>query len=219
MRVLVYVEGPSDQAALTALLRSLIEDGKSKGIGIRFLPLLSKDAVLKEVPRRAADHLADHPEDLVMALPDLYPMARYAGTSNAHSSFGELEQLLRERFRARADKLGLSAAVRERFRVHCLKHDLEALVLAAPSELRQRLGTTDQLKDAWRQPVEDQNDGRPPKRIVEELFKKYRRKRGYIDTTDAPWILGRADVSSLEEACPQCFRPFVQDLRAVLASW
>ncbi len=216
MRVLVYVEGPADRDGLSALLRPLIESGRARGVGITFHPQHSKDAVLDEVPRRAAHHLADRPEDLVIALPDLYPMARYAATPNAHSGFEELEALVRRRFDARADALGLAGEVRTRFRVHCLKHDLEALLLAASNELRQRLGTTDQLKRAWRKPVEEQNDIRPPKRVVEELFRKYRRKPGYVETTDAPWILARADLSAIESACPQRFSPFAQDLRAAV---
>lgn len=216
MRILVYVEGPADRDGLSALLRPVIESGRARGVGIRFLPLHSKDAVLDRVPRTAADHLADHPEDVVIALPDRYPMARYA-TVNTHSSFRELETLLRSRLEARAEKLGLPAEAHERFRVHCLKHDLEVLLLAAPEPLRHRLGTSDQLKKAWRKPVEDQDDDHPPKRVVEALFKKYRKKPGYVDTTDAPWILERADLESIETACPQQFRPFAQELRRLVA--
>jgi len=218
MKVLVYVEGPSDRDALSALLRPIIEAGQGQGVGISFHPQHSKDALLDDVPRKAADHLADRPDDLVIAMPDLYPMARYSGTRNEHSSFNELQKLLHDRFVARADKLNLSDNARERFHVHCLKHDLEALLLAAPAQLRQRLGTTEQLKKAWRKPVEDQDDDRPPKRVVEDLFKKYRKKPSYVDTTDAPWILGRADLTMVETACPQRFRPFVEDLRAATGS-
>lgn len=184
---------------------------------VYFHPQGNKDALLDAVPRRAADYLADQPGDWVIALPDLYPMARYAGTRNAHASFGELEKLLRERFEERAASLGLAGGVRQRFRVHCLKHDLEALLLAAPDQLRQRLGTADALRNAWRKPVEDQDDNRPPKRVVEELFKKYRKKPGYVDTSDAPWILARADLAAVETACPQRFAPFVADLDAAVA--
>lgn len=216
MKVLVYVEGPADRAGLEALLRPLIEAGHARGVGISFHPQHGKDAVLDDVPRRAADHLADRPEDLVIALPDLYPMARYTGTRNAHTSFKDLESLLQSRFEARADKLKLAKKTRMRFQVHCLKHDLETLLLAAPDELRRRLGTSDQVKKAWRKPIEDQDDNRPPKRVVEDLFKKYRKKPGYIDTADAPWILGRADLESIETACPQQFRPFAQVLRSAV---
>jgi len=152
----------------------------------------------------------------VIALPDLYPMARYAGTRNAHSSFEELESLLRTRFEEHAAEAKLPKATWRRFRVHCLKHDLEVLLLAAPDELRQRLRTTDRLTKGWRKPVEDQNDQRPPKRVVRDLFHKYRRKRGYIDTVDAPWILEKADLVAIEKACSQRFRPFLADLRAAM---
>jgi len=150
-------------------------------------------------------------------LPDLYPMARYAGTRNAHASFEELERLLLERFAARAARLGLADPVRKRFRIHCLKHDLEVLLLAAPDQLRARLRTDEALRNAWRQPVENQNDNHPPKRVIDDLFRRYRRKPGYVDTTDAPWILARADLGAVRAACPQHFSPFVTDLEVAVA--
>lgn len=214
MKILVYVEGPSDRAGLSAALRSVIEAGQGKRVGISFHPQEGKDRLLADVPRRAADHLCENPRDLVVALPDLYPMSRYADTPNAHSSFADLEGLLRQRFERQANRVGLPAEARTRFRVHCLKHDLEVLLLAAPDQLRARLRTSDALSDVWRKPVEDQNDDTPPKRVVEALFSKHRKKPGYVDTTDAPWILGRTDLSALEQACPQRFAPLVMELRA-----
>src|SRR5262249_20053200 len=131
---------------------------------------------------------------------------------DAHGSFDELERLLRSRFVDRAQKIGLPAAVQEHFRVHCLKHDLEVLLLACPERLRERLGTRDALQGRWRKPVEEQNDQQPPKRIVEGLFNRYRKRR-YADTVDAPWILSRASLEEVVALCAQRFRPFVDELR------
>jgi len=218
VKVLVYVEGPSDRDGLGAVLRPVIDAGRAKGVGITFHPQGSKDTLLDDVPRKAAGHLAEHPADWVIVAPDLYPMARYSGARNAHACFEDLDRLLQSRFESRAAKLGLSVDVRRRFRVHCLKHDLEALLLAATDQLRQRLKTDDLLKNAWRKPVEDQNDDRPPKRVVEDLFRKYRKKPDYIDTVDAPWILQRATLAAVERTCSQRFAPFVADLRAAIES-
>lgn len=218
MKVLVYVEGPSDRDALSAVLRSIIDAGRRNRVGVSFHPQGGKAALLDDVPRKAADHLADHPDDLVIALPDLYPMATYADTRNAHGSFEDLQNLLLNRFAQRAGKVGLPDNVRVRFRVHCLKHDLEALLLAARDQLRERLETSDELSRAWRNPVEDQNDHKPPKRVVVDLFDKYRKKPGYVDTVDAPWILERASLPALEAACPQRFAPFVRELRSACSN-
>jgi hypothetical protein len=210
VKVIVYVEGPSDKDALQALLEPIIDAASRRKIGINFLPQHGKAPILREVPRKAARHLHMNREDWVFALPDLYPMAYYG-----HRSFTEMSQSLQDRFREHANEIQLVAAVRSRFRVHCLKHDLEALLLAVPDVLRKRLGTTDALKSGWRQPVEDQNDDKPPKRVVEELFKKYRKKPGYVDTSDALWILRKAPLEDVEAACPQRFAPFVRELRAI----
>lgn len=215
MKMLVYVEGPADRAALDKLLDPIVSEGRSQGVGIRLVPLNGKSHVLNDSPRKAADHLAEHPDDWVFALPDLYPMSVYDGTPNAHRSFTELEQLLANRFLARANKVGVKDAARARFRVHCLKYDLEVLLLAAPDALRQRLGTEDALRGRWRNPVEDQNDHAPPKRVIEQLFEKYQGRK-YIDTTDAAWILGRASLDAVIAACPQRFAPFVAELREIV---
>jgi hypothetical protein len=215
VKVLVYVEGPSDRTALEEFLEPIISTGRKGGVGIRLLPLNGKAPVLNDSWRKAADHLADNPADWVFALPDLYPMSVYDGTPNAHKSFADLERLLKSRFDARANKIGVDPAARSHFRVHCLKHDLEGLLLAAPDALRLRLGTKDAIQGRWRKPVEDQNDDRPPKRVVEALFDQYRKKPKYIDTTDAPWILKRASLEAVIGACSQRFAPFVAELRAL----
>jgi len=55
MKVHVYVEGPSDRAALQALLKPIIEQANNKGIGINFHPMGSKSAILDDVPGIAAN--------------------------------------------------------------------------------------------------------------------------------------------------------------------
>jgi hypothetical protein len=215
VNVLVYVEGPADRIALETLLRDLRGEGQRRGIGVRFIPLGGKASILNHVGAKAADHLASNPDDWVFALPDLYPMVAFDSTENAHDCFEGMEAILRRRFAARCAKVGLSEDRHPRFRIHCLKHDLEVLLLAAPDALRMRLGTRDALKGRWRSVVEDQNDDQPPKRVVETLFNQYRRKR-YIDTDDAPWILSKAVFAEVVEGCQQRFAPFVRELRAIV---
>lgn len=213
MKVLVYVEGRSDQRALEQILSPVLEQARQNGAGIRFLVKGNKELILEEVPLGAARHLAENQQDGVIALPDLYPMAKFDETRHRHRSPGELKSLLLRSFREHAAELRLPGDVQDRFIPHCQKHDLEALLLAAREPLRKRLGTRDQLKGAWRVPVEDQDDELPPKRVVERLFAKYRKKPGYDENVDAPWILHRAKLEEVEAACPQCFAPFVGDLR------
>lgn len=216
MKVIVYVEGPSDQKALQALLnKPIIEPARTRGVGIAFSPLGGKAPILNDVPRKAAEILKQNPADWVIALPDLYPMASYDNSPHPHRSYAELVKLLRDRFLSRADKVGVPESARSHFRVHCLKHDLEALVLAAPDQLRERLKTKDALRGRWRLPVEDQNDTKPPKYMVMDLFRQHRKKPDYIDTVDAVWILERASLKDLESACRQNFAPLVRDLRAL----
>ena len=217
MKARVYVEGRADSAALEALLRPLIHEARQKRNGIQFFPLGGKDSLLELAGRKGANDLLEHPDDWVFALPDLYPMAPYRGTPWEHRSCAELRKLLERRFTEHANRVGVSQQCRNHFQVFCLKHDLEVLLLAAPESLRERLPTPDALRGRWRNPPEDQDDDKPPKRIVEALFRQYA-KRDYIGTTDAPWILGRATLADVVRACPQQFAPFVEELRRVAAS-
>jgi hypothetical protein len=213
LRVLVYVEGPADRASLERLLQPVISSSRENRVSLRFIVLGNKSAILNGSPRKAAGHLSEHPGDWVFVLPDLYPMAQYDGTENEHRSPADLRSLLNRKFQKQADSIGVPSEARDHFRVHCLKHDLEALLLASTDQLRQRLRTKDALKKRWRTPVEDQNDGMPPKRVVEALFSKYRPEESYVDTIDAPWILERANLQVVIERCPQCFAVFVSQVR------
>jgi hypothetical protein len=139
-------------------------------------------------------------------------MAQYERTSDRHRSLQELHELLRRRFFEAADEIALPDQVRSHYRPHCLKHDLEALLLGVPDLLKQRLGTQDSIEKSWRKPVEEQNDREPPKRVVEQLFRKYRKRQSYIESADAPWVLSRADPQALCKACPQSFLPFFTEL-------
>jgi uncharacterized protein DUF4276 len=211
VKVLVYVEGEGDTKALGSLFRGVIDRGNKSGVGISFIHMKGKSVLLKDVGLKAALHLRSNPGDYVFALPDLYPMVDYDQSELRHRSFEELREMLAARFRREADRQRLPDGVRAHYRVHCLKHELEVLLLGAPEVLRQRLKTTDRIEKNWREPVEDQNGNKPPKRIVGDLFKKYCR-RSYIETTDAPWVLERASPQDLCSECPQNFRPFFAEL-------
>jgi len=210
MRVCVYVEGPSDKAAMEALLRPLIEQQRQAGIAIDFFETPDGDrkaSVLTKVPQKAVNILANDPSAIVVALPDLYP----GNKAFPHQTVAELIVGIRSNFEAALQARGLAedARIQERFKVFCFKHDLEALLLAAQRELATRLGAKS-LPVTWRVPVEDQDQNQPPKRIVEGLFAD--RGKRYRDTVDAPIILGACQYQEIADRCPQCFRPFVEFL-------
>ncbi len=213
MKVMVYVEGPSDKLAMEALFRDLIGEKQKRGVAIRFLEAPKgnkKKSVLLKVPVKAAITIRNNPEARVVALPDLYPK----NTGFPHETFEELRKGVLSEFQKALEKSKKkssrsSDSLQERFKVFCFKYDLEALILASESPLKRRLGA-DSLKKTWRDPVEDQNHDRPPKRIVEDLFESH--KQRYQGTVDAPRILGESDYHDLAEKCPQCFKPFVEFL-------
>lgn len=212
-RVIVYVEGPSDRLALARLLEPLLDDLRGRGTSVEFFEAPEgdrKESVLTRVPVRSVNILRNDPDAIVVAMPDLYPRDK----SFAHQTFEEMRAgILANYQRAlRAKNLDGDARLHGRFRVFCLKHDLEALILAAGKALTDRLGAK-VFKTHWRVPVEDQDHDRPPKRVVSELFEECSRR--YKDTVDAPIILGACNYMEIADRCPQCFKPFVEFLRAL----
>ncbi len=215
MKVNIYVEGTSDKFAMEALLGTLIEEKLQQGISINFFPVKGKDNdkgghakkdLLTKIPTKAINIIRNNPDTIVIIMPDLYPQ----NIDFHHETIEELENGILNNFNLALKSKGIDDnRLRERFRVFCFKHDLEALILAAKSELSSVLGV-DSLPITWTRPVEDQNHNEPPKKIVEQLFIKYGKK--YKGRADAPIILGNARYQDIAELCPQAFKPFVEFL-------
>ncbi len=212
MKVLVYVEGPSDKASMQALLRPIIEQKKQKGITINFFDAPSgdkKESVLTKVPKKAVNIILNDPHSIVVAMPDLYPKNK----AFIHETFEELRAGILANFESVLRSRDINDdRLKDRFRVHCFKHDLEALILAAGDALKKRLETAS-IKITWKIPVEDQNHDSPPKRIVEELFKN--RGKNYRSAIDAPIILSDCKYQEIADQCSQCFKPFIEFLESL----
>ena len=88
MKVIVYVEGPSDKLALEALLEPLIRRAAQNGCLLSFVPQNGKRPLLTKAPRKAVNILRNDRSAFVIVLPDLYPQ----GMVYPHSSLSELRQ-------------------------------------------------------------------------------------------------------------------------------
>jgi hypothetical protein len=218
MKVEIYVEGTSDKYAMEALLSHLIEEKLQRGIRIEFFPVKgnnndrggnAKKDLLTKTPIKAVDIIRNNPTTIVVVMPDLYPQ----NVGFDHQTVQELENGILDNFNQVLQSKRINDnRLRERFRVFCFKHDLEALILAAESQLISVLGVNS-LAVTWTRPVEDQNHNVPPKNIVEEIFTRCGKK--YKGTVDAPRILGSVRYQDIAEQCPQAFRPFVEFLENI----
>jgi hypothetical protein len=215
MRVNVYVEGPSDKEAMKTLLAGLIERKAQDGILIDFFDYPKgdrKESLLTQVPKKAVNNLQNSEHDFVVIMPDLYPQNK----GFPHRTYQELSDGIFRNFDAALHEKGITdQRIRQRLKVYCFKHDLEALLLAAEESLQFQFGDKP-LGANWKKPVEDQNHNQPPKRIIEAIYQKYGRR--YKDTVDAPLILRGVSYQTLAERCPQCFKPFVEFLENLSAS-
>lgn len=195
MNVWVFVEGPGDRIALEALWKNWRASLRNAGHGIHVIPLANKSQLFRKLGHRAAEKLCGDPQDVAIGLPDLYPNAPYKGTEYEHQDVRELKDVQRRLVRsALVNVYGVNQsdtdAFLSRFLPSAFRHDLEVLLLAAKEELRNHLRTRDRLQGLWCNPVEDQNQDRPPKRVVEGLFKtRSAKRRAYRDTKDAGAVL------------------------------
>ncbi len=203
MKVWVYVEGESDKLALRQLWAEWLCQLRSNGHGLRLIPLGGKDKFLRKIGPRGAEKLAGDKDDLVVGLPDFYPNQPFARSRLKHETLEELKELQRSAVANALETIygirgGQLANAMTRFDPSAFKHDMEMLLLAAQDQLRQVIGTNEQL-GRWKTPVEEQDQRKPPKRIVEQLFRtKTSRKRAYRDTKDAPAVLGKVkDIREL----------------------
>ena len=210
MKVWVYVEGKSDVYALSALWSGWMQKLSTKGWGIKLIDLKNKSQYFRNIGYRVTEKLLNNTSDLVVGLPDLYPNRDYANTEYKHDNLKQLQdvqtQLVKQNLQQQIRRADVDSHMAS-FYASALKHDLEVLLLAATSQLQSRLKTQDKLS-GWRLPPEDQNQSKPPKRIVEELFSKYRKGKSYNDVVDGPAILRDADLREVAKQCP-AFRAMI----------
>ena len=210
MKVWIFVEGKSDVQALSALWSGWKQRLGKKDWGIQLIPLANKSNYFRKIGPRAVEKLVHDTRDLAVGLPDLYPNRDYANTDYRHNNLQELQdvqarlvkQHLQQQMGRRADVDSYIA----RFYASALKHDLEVLLLAATSQLQSRLKMSNR-PSGWRRPPEEQNQDRPPKRIVEALFQR-ELKRSYRENTDSDAILRDADLREVAKQCP-AFRAMI----------
>ncbi|RKY10321.1 MAG: hypothetical protein DRP65_06830 [Planctomycetota bacterium] len=203
MKVWVYVEGQADRVALEALWENWRKALRSKGHGIKIVTLDNKSNFFKKIGPRVSEKLVGEASDIVVGLPDLYPNSPYQSTKYKHSDIDELKRVQQKEVSAALEQTYSYSKqevkkLLERFLGAALKHDLEMLLLAAKDELRSYLRTSDQL-GSWKNPVEEQDQERPPKYIVEELFvTKSSQKRAYRDTIHARAVLQKvSDIKKI----------------------
>ncbi len=195
MKVWFLVEGRSDTVALSALWSDWKKKLEEHGWGLRFVILENKPKYLRKVGVRTTEKLQNDNKDLVIGLPDLYPNKNFRNTEFSHRNLLDLQNLQIRLVRQEVKKRVRSKEVESclsRFYASAMKFDLEMLILAAHSHLQERLGLRSLPKN-WRVPPEDQNQNKPPKKIVQQLFMA-KLKRSYREITDCQAILSNTDI-------------------------
>lgn len=194
MKVVVYVEGPSDKLGLERIFRPLLDRKESQGVLIRFFVAQKgdrKDWLLTHGLDRARSILLNEPASHVVIMPDLQPPNRVF----PHRMREELAEGLRREF---AERVHHDSRMTSRFHAFCFHHQFEVLLLAQEDALRSHLGAAG-LKTGWRKPPEEQNHEDPPKRVLERLFREHGRQYNEIAAVS---LLPEGGYAQLREMCP-----------------
>ncbi|HZU26307.1 MAG TPA: DUF4276 family protein [Bryobacteraceae bacterium] len=210
MKVIIYVEGPSDASGLRELFRDLTAAKEEQGVRISFVPAHDGEGdhqnwLLTHALKKAVNILRNDPQSRVAVAPDLTPPNRVF----PHGTADELVSGVQERFQRELKNRDADPRLQERFAVFCFQFEFEVLLLAAEDALRAHLQSQD-LKCAWTRPVEQQNHGRPPRDVIQELFRAH--GAPYDRVLTPAQVLRIASIADLRKACPQCFAPFVDFL-------
>ena len=88
----------------------------------------------------------------------------------------------------------------QRFHAHAAQHDFEAWLLPYWSRIKSVAGST--LGSPSPHP-ESVNHGRPPSKVLSEVFSTGRNERRYSKTRDATAILKGQDLAVAAQACPE----------------
>lgn len=210
MKVWVYVEGQSDRRALEALWGEWKKNLRRSGWGVRIIPLENKPKFFKNIGLRVVQRLMDDSSDYAIGLPDLYPNREYADTVHKHGNLDELSDVQTRLVSQELKDWGLRGVDVEshmdRFYAAAFKHDMEVLLLAAASQLQSRLKMSNK-PHGWRNPPEEQNQDNPPKIVVQDLFRRHR-KKSYRENVDSPAILRDANLEHVAKQCP-AFRAMI----------
>ena len=159
----------------------------------------NKKALLVKYPRKAYQIIRNNRESAVVLLPDLYPY----NVGVPHVNYSQLRDGIMYSFAAMLSEH--ENELRSRFKVFCFKHDLEVLLLAAIDQLQEYLGMN--IRRTWSEEVEDQDDNSPPKKIIESLFRKAKKRYGVATAAE---ILRKASLEDIRTKCPQSFAPFLE---------
>jgi len=214
MRIRIYVEGPSERAALPKLLAPV----RPTGARLDIYPLKGS-RFLKEIGFRAGAVLWQEKDAHVFACPDLAPRESYHGTRWAYSDYDSLAALLgREVGSDLRARLGTQRAkqLMRRFHPHPFRHDFEVLLLACPDLLKRYIGTNVDITTQYRKNPEDQDFNEYPKRVVGKLFSRFAKRR-YDPVADCPRILEGVTAEHLrriEELCPR-MREFLRAIQGL----
>lgn len=211
MKVWVYVEGKSDKEALSVLWKEWKQKLGRKNWQIQCIPLKGKSRYFKSVGPRTAARLLQDKDDLVIGLPDLYPNREYAKTEYRHQNLQELKDVQRQLVKQsllQQDNLAKIDSLMSRFYPSALKHDMEMLLLAALNHPLQSRRRENDASVKCRFPPEEQNQNRPPKKLVEEFFLATR-NRSYREIADSFAILSETTLPNVlfdgrgNEQCPE----------------
>ena len=203
--VYVYCEGPTDEKAVTHLLRHFVTRNGKQWIDVKIDNLHDAPRFLRNIGN-ATNAAISLRAKAVFGVLDLYGATDYRGVKSDVSVRAEhLRQLILK---------DISPRFRGRFHFHPAVHELEAWLLADPGNIASALGSNTGF-GPWPNP-ESVNFNIPPKRVLSDLWRtRHPRKKAYQGYLDGLRLFQSLDPELVYQTCP-CFRAFVDDFLSTL---
>ncbi|MBN2290382.1 MAG: DUF4276 family protein [Candidatus Glassbacteria bacterium] len=198
-RIIVLCEGETEVIAVREFIKRKWEENGLRSVGLIPIDLRGQ---LGNLHDKAERFCRDEKNIAVFTLVDLHEFkgVDLRGFGPLTEKIGAAKKWLKNDFETR---------VLEKFHPHLAVHETEAWILADGEALANRLRNRGIRPRRNAEKIDDQN---PPKKILDELFKKYR-KHEYRVLIDGAPLFKKMDFTRVYGSCPN-FREFYEDLKS-----
>ncbi len=185
VRIAILVEGKTEIAFRQPLIKYLRNRLHNQMPTLKFFPENERIPKEEKLKRKVSFLLNDQkqPFDAVIALSDVY-----TGTSDFEDA------------KDAKTKMSTWVGVESRFYPHVALHDFEAWLLPY-WDIIQRLAQSNRASPGAN--PERVNDGKPPSKVLAEIFEAGKGRDSYSKTRDATRILQDQSLQPAIDACPE----------------
>ena len=194
MKFVLLVEGPTEKKSIAPFLKRWLDRRLSQRVGIDTVNMTCFGDFKKKAPKKAHMHLNGLEKDQIIAVIGLLDL--YGPQS---SDFYPPDKTSVEQRHEWAAGYFQKKVNNPKFHMFFAVHDFEAWLFSQPEKLPQTMQT--KLPGDLR-PPEAINFDKPPAKLLDELYRRTYRNKGYKKPVDGPNLFQNLDPLVAYEKCP-----------------